>query len=334
MSGTITAIIVPFGQSPVAVRESVRALREQSRPPAEILIVDNHPSQLLAGELDEEVRVISTANDGYPAAVNTAARVAGGEYLLLINPDAAADPGCLERLAGELDRDPRAAVCGAQILLADGLRTNAGDNPLHVSGISPSGRLGQPPEHGRTRQTIAVSGACCMLRRSAFERLGGLKESVFLYYDDVDFCWRARIAGHSVLFCPRATVRHDYDFSRHAPKWGWLEQGRLSAVLSNYERRTLIILLPLLAGIELVLLVIASREGWLVQKLSAYRELWRLRSQIRHQRRAVAASRRVPDRELMPFFSAGVDSPLLPRAPLRAGNVVCSLYMAAARRLI
>jgi GT2 family glycosyltransferase len=249
--------------------------------------------------LDVPVTVVDNRADnvGYCVAVNRAVRASSADYVVCVNPDAVVEPGCLAHLAAIADAQPDVAVVGAQILLPDG-RRNAGPNPLHPSGISPPGGHGEPREAGPPRDSMVVSGACCLYRRSAFLELGGLTERFFVYYDDVDFCWRAWIAGWRAVYCPDATVRHDYAFDRHARKWTWLERNRLAAVVANHETRTLLRLAPWLVATELGLLGVAAVQGWLPAKLRAYRELigW----PVRDQRRGVQRSRRRPDAEL-PF---------------------------------
>ena len=77
-------------------------------------------------------------------------------------------------------------------------------------------------------------------------------ERLFMYEDDVDLCWRVRLAGWTVMFCPDAVVWHEYEFDKGTMKWYWLERNRLWTVLSNYSAITLVLLAPLLLGTELM----------------------------------------------------------------------------------
>ena len=70
----------------------------------------------------------------------------------------------------------------------------------------------------------------------AFRDAGGMCERLFMYEDDVDLCWRMRLAGWEVVFRPEAVVWHEYEFDRGTRKWYRLERNRLWAVLSNYGR--------------------------------------------------------------------------------------------------
>jgi GT2 family glycosyltransferase len=335
---TTTAVIVHYDTEPEEIRTAIDGLLAQTRQPQEILVIDNSPAEALAEELRAyapQVRTIASgSNLGYAGAINLAAARASGEYLLCLNPDARAEPGCLAQLTAVADGDGEIALVGAQILLADGLTRNAGANPLHPTGISPSGGYGEPREYGEPRDVAVVSGACCLIRREGFTRLGGFVGELFLYYDDVDLAWRARIAGMRVVYCPAAAVTHDYEFSRRGHKWFYLERNRLFSVLTNYEARTLALLAPLLLATELGLLAVAARDGWLKQKLQSYRSLLTLRARLLARRRAVRASRRRTDGELLELVEDRFDSALLPRRAAALANLLCVPYMRVARRLL
>jgi len=333
---TITAVIVRYDNEPQEIRAVVDSLLSQTRAPTEILIVDNGSDGALAEGLKAyapRVTLIAPgSNLGYTGAVNLAAQRAKGEYLVCLNPDARADPGCLANLATVADSDEQIALVGAQILLEDGLTCNAGANPLHPSGISPAGGYGEPRETGQPRDVAVVSGACCLIRRSAFLTLGGFVDEFFLYYDDVDIAWRARIAGMRVVYCPDAIATHGYEFGRRKRKWFHLERNRLFSVLANYEARTLLLLSPLLLATEFGVIAVAARGGWLSQKLESYRSLFALRRLLLAQRRAVRESRRRADAELLDLVDDRFDSVLLPARGAALANAFSVPYMRLVRR--
>jgi len=333
----VTAVIICYDEPSEDVGAAIDSLLAQTQPPGEILIVDNGPDGALAqalGSRSPVVEAIATrSNLGYRAGISLAASRGSGDYLLVLNPDAHADSLCLERLTTVADADPDVAIVGAQILLEDGETCNAGDNPLHPTGISTAGRYGEPREHGRPRDIAVASGACWMIRRSAFRELGGFVDELFLYYEDTDLSWRAHIAGMRVVYVPEAFVLHGYEFGRRGRKWFLLERNRLFAVLANCEGRTLLALAPLLLASEAGLLVVAALGGWLGHKLRAYASLVKLRRQLFKRRSLVQAMRRRSDAELFDFFSDRLDSPLLPGPGVSLANLFCVPYMQVVRRL-
>jgi GT2 family glycosyltransferase len=163
--------------------------------------------------------ILNDANRGFAVAVNQAAREARGRYLLLLNPDARPLPGCLTRLVAEMDAVPQVALAGAQLLDPDGtpqpsawpepgLLTLAYDAFL-LRNVMPRSRLRLVTPPGEAPMDVeCLSGACLLVRRTAFEALGGLDERFFIYYEDTDLARRARAAGHRVRLVPQARAVH------------------------------------------------------------------------------------------------------------------------------
>ena len=301
-------------REPAATERAVTSLLAQSAPLLEVLVIDNDPdrstaSAIAAWKRDERVRLLhSGSNLGYAAACNLAAAHAGGDWLFFLNPDARVDPDCIGLLLAAADT--RTGLVGAQVLLPDG-RTNAGDNPLHINGIAWAGRFGEPRENGAARRVAAVSGAALLARTEAYRALGGVCEWFFMYYEDTDLCWRMRLAGWEVRFCPEALVWHDYRFDKGAAKWYWLERNRQWSVLSNYSAFSLVLLAPLLLGTELTVAAIALRGAWLGELVRAWGSTARALPELLRWRRRVQAGRRTRDSELAELMVARFQTPLL-----------------------
>jgi GT2 family glycosyltransferase len=326
----VTAVIVGYDSPPEEVVGLIGSLRDQTLPPIQILCVDQSVDgrfdRVLRGtDLPVEVLVLAE-NLGYPSACNLAARQAVGEHILFINPDAGADESCVEELARALAERPDAALAGAQVLMPDGRSVNAGDNVLHLTGLSWAGRYGQPMEDGPPRPAAVVSGAALLVRRIAFEAIGGYTEGFFMYYDDVDLAWRLRLAGWEILFCPRACIAHDYEFAKGSYKWRYLERNRWWCLLAHLELRTLVALAPLLVAVEAMIWARAVAEGWFGAKLDACRLLWASRRSLYARRREVQGRRRVGDRAIVERMSATVDSPFLASRAVRRVEPVLKAY--------
>jgi GT2 family glycosyltransferase len=290
----VSAIVVSYAD-PEATGRAVASLRAQTLAPTQIVVVDNHPDGRV-GVVAGATVVRPGANLGYSAGANLGAQRANGDWLLLLNPDVVTEPDCVELLLAAADE--RTGIVGAQVLLPDG-RVNAGDNPLHVTGISWSGRYLESAEDGRPRSVAVASGAALLVRRSAWDAVGGLSEPFFLYHDDVDLAWRVRLAGWDVRFQPRARVRHEYAFDKGAEKWFWLERNRAWTVLCNYDGRTLALMAPVLVAAEGAVLARALAEGWWREKFRAWAAVLRATLAIARRRRAVQATRRVGDAEIV-----------------------------------
>jgi GT2 family glycosyltransferase len=289
----------------------------------EIIVVDNASDD---GSWDEAssrdgVRLIrNDENVGFARACNQAAALASGRHLVFLNYDCEPERGWLDALVRCADDDPGVGAAQAVVLHPDSSVNTAG-NRLHYLGFSwaPNGK--RAPS-GPPAEVAVGSGACLLVPAQRFRQVGGFWEAMFLYCEDTDLCWRLRLAGLRIVVCPDARVRHDYDFSRHPSKLYHLERNRLLMLAANYELSTIARLAPALIGTELALLAVATRDGWLPQKLRALSSAAHALSAVREQRRAVSLLRRIPDsgfsrqleRRLGPEFGEGVarfSAPLL-----------------------
>lgn len=325
----VTAVLVTYSGPESMLLEVIAALRAQTLAPAQIICVDQSPEGRF-GRVLERVhpdigRLRPSGNLGYSSACNLAAQKATGDFLFFVNPDTVPDPQCLETLVGVLCEHPDAAVAGAQILLPDG-SVNAGDNTLHLTGLAWAGHYGEPREHGPPRPAAAASGAALLMRRDAFERLGGYTEGFFMYHDDVDIAWRALLIGRDVLFCPEAVVVHDYEFTKGDYKWQYMERNRWWCLLAHLQLRTLLMLAPLLIAVEAVVWLKASREGWAAAKAASWRSLWTDRWALVARRAEVQRDRMVGDRVIIERMAGEVDSPFLASGAVRRAAPLLRAY--------
>jgi GT2 family glycosyltransferase len=330
VSDAVSAIVVAYGAPDAALR-AVRSLLAQTVRPAEVIVVDNHPEAATAaavGGVPGVHVVVPGRNLGYCRACNLAVEQARGAWVFFLNPDAEAEPDCVERLLAAAD--PDVGILGAQVLLHAAETVNAGDNPVHLTGVSWSGRYGAPREHGPPRDVACVSGTALAARTSLYRRLGGHCPGFFMYYDDVDLAWRARLSGVRVRFVPAAVVRHDYSFAKGPAKWFQLEHNRAWSVLSNYSLWSLVVLAPLLAAAEVAIALQARRDGWWPEKRRAWATLAREAPELRRWRRRVQAGRRVPDAEVLRDFAGTMATPLVDSRMLASANPWMERY----RRLV
>jgi N-acetylglucosaminyl-diphospho-decaprenol L-rhamnosyltransferase len=164
-------------------------------------------------------------NAGYSAAVNAALARVPGRDVLLINPDvelAGATP--IRALARVLEEVPTAAIAAPRLIGEDGeAQPNARLFPSFAAmiGSTPVGRalpfLGRRydvfvgPSRSEHALTVDwVIGAAMMIRREAFEQVGGWDEGFFLYIEDTEFCRQCVRAGWEVVYVPRIRLRHVY----------------------------------------------------------------------------------------------------------------------------
>ena len=221
---TVSAVVVSFN-SRDCLPDCVRSLRSEGVN--DIVVVDNASSDgsveaVLAA--DPDVTIVATgANLGYGSGANRGVEAATGDHVLIMNPDTVVEPGTVKALTAALERDPGLAAVGPRIENVDGtLYPSVRRFPdLGVAtGHAFFGLVwpGNPftrryrmldRDHERPASGVDwVSGACFLVRRSAFEVVGGFDEAYFMYVEDVDLCWRLGQAGWRVGFEPGGRVVH------------------------------------------------------------------------------------------------------------------------------
>lgn len=225
-AGSRTASVVVNYESGLALARCVADLRSAGL--AELVVVDNGSTDgsLAAAEAAvSEVAVVSPGrNLGYGAAANRGVSASAAPLILICNPDLEVPLGAVTALVAALDADPGCALVGPLIRNASGERyPSARRFPSMVDaaghallGIFASDnrftrryQQADLDESGTDTRTVDwVSGACFLVRRSAFESIGGFDESYFMYVEDVDLCWRIGRSGWSVAYVPGAEVTH------------------------------------------------------------------------------------------------------------------------------
>jgi len=241
------------------------------------------------------------------------------------------DDDCLLRLVTELQLDDSVAITGAQLLLPDGT-VNAGDNPVHVTGIAWSGRYGEGPETGGPRSCAAVSGACMMIRRNTFAKLDGFCPEFFTYVEDVDLCLRAILSGLSVRFVPEARATHFYEFGGTKQKWFYLERNRAWMLLTVLDTRTLVLLAPLLAASEIGVLAASVAGGWFPAKLKAIKSVASSSSWIRSRRRTVKRTKVRSDSVVWELMTTELSGSLISVRTARLANPIVKAYSSLVNR--
>ncbi len=274
---------------------------------AELILVDNASSDGSADFVEENfgsVRVIrSKTNRGFGGANNLGASQARGEFLASLNPDTAVEPGWLDALIGTLDADPLAGLATSKILLLnEPERINTCGNDVHISGLTLCRGMGmERSAYSELGEVNAVSGAAFALRRELFHELDGFDEEFFLYMEDTDLSWRARLVGWRCLYVPSSIVYHDYSLRFGPYKTYYQERNRYLLLLKSLHWRTMFALLPVFLLGETVtwgfsLLRDRPRLG---NKLRAC--CWVLGNwqRVMAERRRTQALRQVRDRDLL-----------------------------------
>jgi len=194
----------------------------------EIIVVDDRSSDdtvEIVRRIYPDVQVFANeTNVGFGKTVNVGLRAARGDYILVLNNDTWMHEGALDALIGYLDAHPDTGIVGPRVLNSDGSLQQQCRRRiptpsaalLYFSGVAKlfpknpriAGYLMTATDEHQTTEVDAVSGACLMVRREVVDRIHGFDPEYYLYGEDMDFCWRAKLAGWKVVYFPGAAITH------------------------------------------------------------------------------------------------------------------------------
>ncbi|MDX6267577.1 MAG: N-acetylglucosaminyl-diphospho-decaprenol L-rhamnosyltransferase [Frankiales bacterium] len=218
MPATVRVVVVTWDSADV-LPAFLATLPAATSRPYEVVVVDNaSPS----GAPEGDFRLVETGgNLGYGKAANLGASGFDGDWLVVSNPDVSWSPGALDTLLEAAERWPRAGCLGPAITTPGGaLYPSARAFPSLGRGIghallgpfwptnpwtrSYRAEAGSPVEG----MTGWLSGSCMLLRREAWEQVGGFDPKYFMYCEDMDLCRRIAEVGWQNTYVPSAVVTH------------------------------------------------------------------------------------------------------------------------------
>lgn len=199
---------------------------------AEVVVVDNLGASAMRRIVSESpvpvMLRINAVPRGFASNCNMAIGLSGAPYILLLNPDTEFLSGKLKDALDFMRSDQSTGVVGCHLVNSDGEQQESYRQyptlPVFLARILGAERW--PWRPGFYRRSMMegerftapatvdlVTGACFLIRRACFDQIGGFDEGFFLYWEDADFCYRARLSGSRTCFYPAITVLHHHQRS-------------------------------------------------------------------------------------------------------------------------
>lgn len=316
----ISAIVVTYN-SRRHISACLASLVRSTIPPDEIIVIDNNSTDGTADFVRRtfpEVTLLDYCdNPGFAEANNRAFRIANSRFCFLLNPDATVAPDCLQQLLGAMERDPRISVAVPKVLLAreSSVINGAGLNVNRIGYGWDRGFLEwDSGQYDAETAVVAGSGCAMLLRRSMLDEIGTFDPTYFMYYEDVDLCLRAWLAGFRVQYVPRAVAWHDMKVSGRSLHYNeYLDhRNRFRMMFKNLPASMLLSVVPRLLAFELKSAVTALRDRrWKTLGLRLKAWAWsgrHLVSSIRLRAR-IQRARAIDGGVLRDLFTAGWGSP-------------------------
>lgn len=209
-------------QTLMTVEESAHGLEY------EIFVVDNASADdsvdMVKRKYPQVKLIVNSENRGFAKANNQALGLAGGRYILLLNPDTVLRSDTIPVMIGFLDRHPEAGAAGCKVINPDGSLQLACRRGFPTPGVAFFKMVGLSGLFPKSRtfgaynltyldpesvsEVDAVSGSFMMLRREALDRAGHLDEDFFMYGEDLDLCYRIKKDGWKIYYVPDTEIIH------------------------------------------------------------------------------------------------------------------------------
>lgn len=208
-------LILHYGEQEDTL-ECLRPLEGLDYPNFEVLAIDNDPNHRL-GDLNfiyKITKLVNAENFGFSGGNNIGIKYAlehGADYVLLLNNDTVIEPGFLKKLVEAGEKDDKIGILGPMIYKLDTNKPHFGGGKIdwlytgakHVSGANDY-----------------ITGACFLIKRKVIEKIGLMPEEYFLYFEDAEWCLKARRAGFSCKVVNEVRINHkvskntrEYSFS-------------------------------------------------------------------------------------------------------------------------
>jgi GT2 family glycosyltransferase len=220
---TLSIVIVNWNTRTFLFNLLTSLFEHKPRGNFDVIVVDNASSddsrEMVTAEFPSVTLLANPSNVGFARAVNRGIRESDGQYVLLLNTDLLVVEGAIDAQIAFMEAHSRCAFCGGLLLNEQGVPDNAyGRFPSAktlLAELLPQ-RIGKPyriscdpvMDQVHTMPVDVVSGADLMARRAALESFGLLDEQFFMYFEDSDWCLRAKRLGWDVSYVPSVRYIH------------------------------------------------------------------------------------------------------------------------------
>ncbi|MFC1738960.1 glycosyltransferase family 2 protein [Planctomycetota bacterium] len=200
----------------------------------EIIVVDNASSdgsvKMVKDKFPTVILIENKVNVGFPLANNEAVKLSNGKLLLFINPDTEVHENAINKLYNRISKDDSIGIIGPKILLPNKkIEYNCARNfktwyyiffnIFFLKKLFPNNRLfgGELMgswDHQETREIPCVNGACMLIKRDLFLKVGLFEKNMF--FEDIDLCYKVKKVGKKILYLADASITHFSGVSRNA----------------------------------------------------------------------------------------------------------------------
>ncbi len=291
------------------------SLKKQTYKNFEVIFVDNTSSDKSVEFVQKKfpwVRLVVNKKDlGYAGANNVGAQHAKGTYLFLMNTDAYLEPWVLQKLTETITKNPKYHLLQINVKKYD--KSNIPDKYLIFS----MDYFGYPIGTNGKGEIFYSDGSAMVVVRELFLKLGGFDNKYYMYLEDMDFSWRARLVGEQVYFLKDIFLYHNtggtslpsviinHSFTTTYNRRFNAQKNSIRTIIKNYSLINLLWSLPisllLALGEGILYLVRGNTKGFITLHKAILWNLLNLSNTLK-ERNKIQRIRKVPDSEIFKYM--------------------------------
>ena len=284
----------------------------------EIIVVDNNSPDKSGEKFSKKYQkcnfILNKKNVGVSEGLNIGIRNARGKFVVLLNNDLIVAPKWLEHLFDAHEIYGNGLYQPKFLKMNDRSVLDSAGNLISIFGFGFSREKGKKDtlQYNAIEEIGFAAGTCLFCTKEIFDKVGLFDEKLFAYNEDLDLGWRARLLNFKSYYVPKSIVYH-----HGSAQWKWsgekfylLERNRWIVLLSNYNIKTILKLLPSLLIIEMVLLIFFTKKRMLKKKLRSYGGIIQFTNHIKRRRKQINKLKNVNDDEIFKSFCCAIETPL------------------------
>ena len=284
----------------------------------EIILVDNLSSDASHKKCKERfnqvILIENKKNLGYCEGNNVGAKIAKGEFVVILNPDTIVDPKWLNELVASYNMHGKGlyqpkflATTDHRMLLSTGQM-----NQLFGFGFSRGKGVIDNKQYENFEKVGYASGTCLFTSLALFKNLGMFDSFLFAFHDDLDLAWRAAMNGIKSYYVPTSIVYHPvegYVFKWSRFKFYLMERNRIYCILTHYSCSTLLKMIPALILVDVGVFFFYLKKNMLKEKIKADLNILKNLPLINKKYHELQSKRTVPDRIVVENFVDEISVP-------------------------
>ncbi len=302
-------VIIPSWNGRHLLIDCLNSLGIQTDPEFSICVVDNGSSDGTVDWLRTEhptvdVIVLST-NEGFSRAVNEGIRHVSDDVIVLLNNDTIVRQDWIEQCKKAVFEYPQYMIFSSKVLIQNsgGKLDTAGDG-FTIAGFGYKRGWHEAAEsYDRVEEVFSASGCAMIIRKRVFDTIGYFDEDFFAFGEDLDFCFRARLAGFRVGYYPWAVIEHRVRATAASRQTNFLYYRNLVwLIIKNLPASVLISCMPHILANNVLMFVRACLRGEMMVyvkgmgvAIQGFGRMWR-------KRREIQATRVIDPKEIMPLL--------------------------------